>query len=69
MDILFSILIILIISFIMAFFSVKDLDFASDIKKLIKRRQTRGAIVFFEDGVRHFEHHSSSSSKSDRSAP
>ncbi len=65
MEVLFTVIIIFLISLLMALYSMRDLDFAAEIRHIIKRRQTRGAIVFFDEGIKHYQHHSSSSSKSE----
>lgn len=64
-DIILPTLVLFLISLLLALFSMRDLDFAAQIRALIQRRHMRGAIVFFDDGITHFEHHSSSSSKSE----
>lgn len=65
MEVILPIIIIFLVSLLLALYSMRDLDFAAEIRHIIKRRQTRGAIVFFDEGIRHYQHHSSSSSKSE----
>ena len=64
-DVIFPIVIIFLLSLLMALYSMRDLDFAVEIRNIVHRRKTRGAIVFFDEGIKHYHHHSSSSSKSE----
>jgi hypothetical protein len=59
MSTLLIMIILLIIAFLMAFGSMKDIGFASEIRKFIEKRKVKGSIVFFEKEVKHY----SSSSK------
>lgn len=63
-EVIFPLIIIFLLSLLMALYSMRDLDFAVEIRNIIHRRKTRGAIVFFDEGIKHY-HHSSSSSKSE----
>lgn len=64
-EIVFPLTIIFLLSLLMALYSMRDLDFAAEIRNIVHRRKTRGAIVFFDEGIKHYHHHSSSSSKSE----
>lgn len=53
---------ILLISFVWALFSMRDLAVPDEIAKLLRVRRIKGSIVFFKD--RKVKHYSSSSSRS-----
>jgi len=56
------ILIILVVSFILAFRSMKDMEIPHELKNLEKIKRFAGSIVFFKNKVKHYS--SSSSLKS-----
>lgn len=56
------ILIILVVSFILAFRSMKDMEVPPELKHLASIKKFTGRIVFFKDKVKHYS--SSSSLKS-----
>ncbi|MBP9816232.1 hypothetical protein KBD09_03305 [Candidatus Woesebacteria bacterium] len=60
--------IILVISFILALRSMKDLKFGEELEKIFQRKKIKGTIVFFEDKVTHYDHQSSKSSSPSSSA-
>jgi len=51
---LYSILIILVFSFILALFSMKDFNAPSDLIKLIQWKKIKGTIIFFRNKVTHY---------------
>ncbi|MFA5136466.1 MAG: hypothetical protein WC489_03670 [Patescibacteria group bacterium] len=53
---------IFMLSLLLAFFSMKDMDVPNEIKKLLPMRKLKGSIVFFKNKVKHY---SSSSESSD----
>jgi len=54
MSFLLIILTILVLSFILALFSMKDLGFAEELKRMLDRKKIRGTIVFFKNKIIHF---------------
>lgn len=64
MGIIIVAVLIAIISFIMALFSIKDLHFGSEMEKIFQRRKIKGSIVFYKDKITHYSSKSSSSSSS-----
>lgn len=59
---IYIITVLLIVSFVLALLSMRDLRVPKEIIRLISIRKHRGSIVFFKDKVRHY----SSSSRSSR---
>jgi len=57
MNITFVSIILLVISLILAFRSMKDLDFSKEIEKMLHRHKMKGTIVFFKDKIEHFTPH------------
>ncbi|MEK7097103.1 MAG: hypothetical protein AAB859_02180 [Patescibacteria group bacterium] len=47
-------LLILILSFILAFSSMKDFDVPSEINRLIQGKKLKGKIVFFRNKIVHY---------------
>ena len=54
MDISIVIAVILVISFLLALRSMKDLKFSDEIEKILHKKKIQGAIVFFKDKIQHF---------------
>lgn len=52
---------ILVISFIMALWSMRDFKMPDEIQKLLMRRKIKGTIVFLKDKVKHYSSDSASS--------
>lgn len=61
MEIIF--LVIFIISVLITFRSMGDLDAPKEIKSLIKKRRTKGTILFFKKKIKHYSSSLSSSSE------
>lgn len=55
--------IIFIISVLITFRSMGDLDAPKEIKSLIKKRRTKGTILFFRKKIKHYSSSLSSSSE------
>lgn len=51
-----------VISFVMAFHSMKDFGVPNEIRKLLPTKKVKGRIIFFKDKVEHYSSESSSSS-------
>ena len=51
---LLTFLIILIISFFLAFRSMKDFNVPSEISRLVQGKKIKGKIVFFKNKVVHY---------------
>ncbi len=47
----YFIIIIFIISFLLAFYSMKDFQLPQEIKKILRERKIRGRIIFFKDKI------------------
>lgn len=45
---------ILVVSFLLALYSMKDLQIPSEIQKLLSRRKIKGTIVFLKNKVKHY---------------
>lgn len=61
MEIIF--IIILLISFIITFKSMDDLDAPKEVRRLIKKRRTKGTILFLKKKIKHYSSSLSSSSE------
>lgn len=55
-------LVLFVLAFIIALYSMRDFEIVSYLRKSIERKKKRGSIVFFNDRVEHY--HSSSSPSS-----
>lgn len=53
-------IIIFILSFFIALWSMKDFKLPSEFKNFLLTRKIKGTIVFLKDKIIHFHHHSSS---------
>ena len=53
---------LVMVSFILAIFSMKDFHIPPEIAKILTMKKIRGTIVFFKDKVEHYSSSSSSSS-------
>lgn len=53
--------ILIILSFMLALYSMKDFQLPKEISRLIDSRRIRGTILFFKDRVEHYSSKSSSS--------
>jgi len=51
---LLTFLVILVLSFILALFSMKDFNVPSEINHLIQGKKVRGKIVFFKNKIVHY---------------
>ena len=49
-----TLLLILVLSFILALFSMKDFNVPSEINHLIQGKKVRGKIVFFKNKIVHY---------------
>lgn len=54
---------ILGLSVLLAYLSMRDFDVPKEIKKRIKTKRIKGTIVFFKDKPRHYSSSSSASSR------
>ena len=45
---------ILVISFILALFSMGDFEASKEIRRIIKLKSKKGSIVFFKNKVKHY---------------
>ena len=61
MEIVF--ILILIISVLITFKSMKDLEAPKEIRSLIKKRKTKGTILFLKKKIKHYSSSLSSSSE------
>ncbi|QQS43365.1 hypothetical protein IPM65_04360 [Candidatus Roizmanbacteria bacterium] len=62
MTILIILAVLFLISFILAWISMKDFHIPKEIRKMISMRKMKGSIVFFKNKVEHYSSSSSSSS-------
>jgi hypothetical protein len=61
MEIIYTIILLLIGAFLLAFRSMKDIGFSRELEQTIKKRKMKGTIVFFKDKIVHYSSKSSSS--------
>lgn len=61
MEIIF--ILILIISILITFKSMNDLEAPKEVRSLIKKRRTKGTILFFKKKIKHYSSSLSSSSE------
>ncbi len=54
--------ILFLVSFVLAWISMKDFHIPKEIRKMLSMRKMKGSIVFFKDKVEHYSSSSSSSS-------
>jgi len=54
---------IISISILLAYSSMKDFDVPKEVKKRIRSKKIKGTIVFFKDKPRHYSSSSSTSSR------
>ncbi len=47
-------IIIFIISFMLAFYSMKDFQLPQEIKRILRERKIKGRIVFFKDKIKKY---------------
>lgn len=62
MGLLLTVLIVLVVSFILALFSMRDWQFVDELKRILKKKKIKGAIVFFKNKTVHYSSKSSFSS-------
>jgi hypothetical protein len=58
----FIFLLLLILSFLLALRSMKDLDVPVEIERLVRSRKIKGSIVFLKNKIKHYSSLSPSSS-------
>lgn len=58
--------VIFILSFILSLLSMKDLDFADELKKVLEKEKIKGVLVFFRNKIIHYHRYSSSSESSSK---
>lgn len=61
MNLFLTIFVIFIISFIFALFSMRDLGFDKEIKKILTRKKIKGTVIFLKNKIIHYSSNSSSS--------
>ena len=62
MNVAISFIIIFVISILLAYFSMQDMEAPSEVKKLIRLRKLNGTILFLKKKIMHYSSSSSSSS-------
>lgn len=55
-----AIIVILILSIILTFRSMRDFNIPAEVRKLLKIRKIKGTIVFLKDKIKHYSSSSSS---------
>lgn len=54
MYLLFVIAALLLVSFILALISMRDLKLPEEVKKILKKNKIKGAIIFFKEKIVHY---------------
>jgi len=54
METITAVAFILLISFLLAARSMKDIHFSKEIEKSLRKKKIKGAIVFFKDRITHY---------------
>lgn len=61
MSFLTIILIIFLISFLLALFSLREMDFNKKVFEMVRRKKIKGSIIFSKNKIIHYSKFSSSS--------
>lgn len=61
MSLFLTFVFIFVISFVLAFFSMKDFNFEKKFISFLRKKKIKGSIIFLKDKILHYSSNSSSS--------